>query len=193
MEGPRHQRLHREWQEPLEEPSSALQAGWCSPCAAHLRPTIRRKTTKVNARLPVSRNLDTLSKELPTRNVEERQHLLEQVLRRHALRVGLCFIAMFKKPSTSSAPFSAAPGFRRMKMDTFNNNWRRRWWWWWWRRRRRRRRRWWLLLCVVGSLHLDALEKTSSAPKGKRFGAARVYLACRPRAAWGRHACVGRV
>ena len=31
-----------------------------------------------------------LSKELPTRNVEERQHLLEQVLRRHALRVGLC-------------------------------------------------------------------------------------------------------
>ena len=71
-------------------PSSAPQAGWCSPCAAHLRPTIRRKTTKVNARLPVSSNLDTLSKELPTRNVEERQHLLEQVLRRHALRVGLC-------------------------------------------------------------------------------------------------------
>ena len=27
---------------------------------------------------------------LPTRNVKERQHLLEQVLRRHALRVGLC-------------------------------------------------------------------------------------------------------
>jgi len=27
---------------------------------------------------------------LPTRNVEERQHLLEQALRRHALRVGLC-------------------------------------------------------------------------------------------------------
>jgi len=25
---------------------------------------------------------------------------------------------MFKKPSTSSAPFSAAPGFRRMKMNT---------------------------------------------------------------------------
>ena len=25
------------------------------------------------------------------------------------------------------------------------------------------------------------------------FGAARVYWACRPRAAWGRHACVGRV
>jgi len=66
------------------------QAGWCSPCAAHLRPTIRRKTTKVNARLPVSSSLDTLSKELPTRSVEERQHLLEQVLRRHALRVGLC-------------------------------------------------------------------------------------------------------
>jgi len=25
---------------------------------------------------------------------------------------------MFKKPSTSPAPFSAAPGFRRMKMNT---------------------------------------------------------------------------
>ena len=41
-------------------------------------------------RASVSSNLDTLSKELPTRNVEERQHLLEQVLHRHALRVGLC-------------------------------------------------------------------------------------------------------
>ena len=71
-------------------PSSAPQAGWCSPCAAHLRPPIRRKTTKVNARLPVSSDLGTLSKELPTRNAEERQHLIEQVLHRHALRVGLC-------------------------------------------------------------------------------------------------------
>ena len=44
----------------------------------------------MNARLPVSSNLDTLSKELPTRIAEERQHLLKQVLRRHALRVGLC-------------------------------------------------------------------------------------------------------
>ena len=70
-------------------PSSAPQAGWCSPCAAHLQPTIRRKTTEVNARLPVSSSLDTLSKELPTRSAEERQHLLEQVLCRHALRVGL--------------------------------------------------------------------------------------------------------
>ena len=39
-------------------PSSAPQVGWCFPCAAHLWPTIRRKTTKVNARLPVSSNLD---------------------------------------------------------------------------------------------------------------------------------------
>ena len=31
-----------------------------------------------------------MSSKLPTRNVEERQHLLEQALRRHALRVGLC-------------------------------------------------------------------------------------------------------
>ena len=62
-----------------------------------LGPTIRRKTKKVNARLPVSSNLDTLSKELPTRNVEERQRRLEQVLRRHALRVGLCvFQQIFK-------------------------------------------------------------------------------------------------
>ena len=38
----------------------------------------------------------------------------------------------------------------------------------------------WWLLCVVGSLHLDALEQKTSAPKGKRFGA------CRPRAAWQR-------
>jgi len=29
--------------------------------------------------------------------------------------------------------------------------------------------------------------------KGKAFGAERVYWACRPRAAWVRHACVGRV
>ena len=43
----------------------------------------------MNARLPVSGNLDALSKKLPTRNVEERQDLLEQVLRCHALRVGL--------------------------------------------------------------------------------------------------------
>ena len=76
---------------------------------------------------------------------------------------------MFKKPSTSSAPFSAAPGFRRLKMaravtNTFNNNWRRRRWWWW--------------LCVVGSLHLDALEHKPSVPKGKRLG---------------RHAFIGRV
>ena len=34
------------------------------------------------------------------------------------------------------------------------------WWRWWWRRRRRRW--WWWLLCVVGSLHLDALEHTFS-------------------------------
>ena len=53
-------------------PSSAPQAGWCSPCAAHLQPTIRRKTTEVNARLPVSSTL------------------FEQALHRHALRVGLC-------------------------------------------------------------------------------------------------------
>ena len=78
--------------------------------------------------------------------------------------VARSFIAMFKKTSTSSAPFSAAPGFRRMKMNTFNNNWRRRWWWW--------------LLCVVGSLHLDALKHKPSAPKGKRLG---------------RHAFIGRV
>ena len=31
-----------------------------------------------------------LIQELPTQNVEERQDLLKQVLRRHALRVGLC-------------------------------------------------------------------------------------------------------
>ena len=53
------------------------------------------------------------------------------------------FIAVFKKPNTSSAPSSAAPGFRRLKMaraamSTFSNNWRRRRWLW-----RRRRRRWW--------------------------------------------------
>jgi len=29
--------------------------------------------------------------------------------------------------------------------------------------------------------------------QGQAFGAARVYWACRPRAAWGRHACVWRV
>ena len=34
--------------------------------------------------------LNAAPRHLPTRNVEERQHLLEQVLRRHALRVGLC-------------------------------------------------------------------------------------------------------
>jgi len=66
--------------------------------------------------------------------------------------VAKSFIAMSKKPNTPSAPSSAAPGFRRLKMaratmNTFNNYLRRRWWWWW---RRRRRRRWWL--CVVGSL-----------------------------------------
>ena len=72
--------------------ASVLRAtgGLVLPCAAHLRPTIRRKTTKVKAHLPVSSSFDTLSKELPTRNAEERQNLLEQVLRRHALRVGLC-------------------------------------------------------------------------------------------------------
>ena len=33
-------------------PSPAPQAGWCSPCAAHLRPTKKRKTTKANALYP---------------------------------------------------------------------------------------------------------------------------------------------
>ena len=33
----------------------------------------------------------------------------------------------------------------------------------------------------------------SAQHKGQAFGAARVYWACCPRAAWGRHACVGRV
>jgi len=56
----------------------------------HLYASVLRGTGGLNARLPVSSNLYTLSKELPTRDVEERQHLLEQVLRRHALRVGLC-------------------------------------------------------------------------------------------------------
>ena len=53
----------------------------------------------MNTRLPVSSNFDTLPKELPTRNVEERQHLLEQVLRRLALWVGLCvFQQIFEVP-----------------------------------------------------------------------------------------------
>ena len=50
---------------------------------------------------------------------------------------------------------------------------------------------WWL--CVVGSLHLDALEHTPSAHKGKRLG----QRACIGRVAQGhrggRHASVGRV
>ena len=38
----------------------------------------------------LSTPLSAAPRHLPTRNAEERQHLLEQVLRRHALRVGLC-------------------------------------------------------------------------------------------------------
>ena len=34
--------------------------------------------------------LSAAPRHLPARNAEERQHLLEQVLRHHALRVGLC-------------------------------------------------------------------------------------------------------
>ena len=36
--------------------------------------------------------LSVAPRHLPARNVEERQHLLEKVLRRHALRIGLCVV-----------------------------------------------------------------------------------------------------
>jgi len=95
----------------------------------------------------------------------------------------LVFHCDVQKPSTSSAQFFAAPGFRRLKMtratmNTFNKNWKRRWLWW---QRRRRRRRWWgWWLCVVGSLLLELQPSAPSTPrtKGKRLG---------------QHACIGRV
>ena len=107
--------------------------------------------------------------------------------------VARSFIAVFKKPSTSSALFSAAPGFRRMKMNTFNNNWRRggggggggggcggggg------------------VVVVVVhgGKLAFGCFGANTFSTLEQAFGAARVYWACRPMAAWGRHACVGRV
>ena len=44
-----------------------------------------------------------------------------------------------------------------------------------------------------GKLAFGCFGAHTFSTLGQAFGAARVHWACRPRAAWGRHACVGRV
>ena len=44
-----------------------------------------------------------------------------------------------------------------------------------------------------GKLAFGIFGAQTFSTLGQAFGVARVYWACRPRAAWGRHACVGRV
>ena len=44
-----------------------------------------------------------------------------------------------------------------------------------------------------GKLASGCFGAHTFSTQGQAFGAARVYWACRPRAAWGRHECVGRV
>ena len=41
-----------------------------------------------------------------------------------------------------------------------------------------------------GKLAFGCFGAHTFSTKGQAFGAARVYWACRPRAAWGRNACV---
>ena len=44
-----------------------------------------------------------------------------------------------------------------------------------------------------GKLAVGCFGAHTSSTLGQALGAERVYWACRPRAAWGQHACVGRV